>query len=240
MPALLKRIAIEVNGALGEQTSTVTSQSTDGHYISLRPLLHPTEEQGSFPFEWAFFGTNKDIEVSKVSETIDKQVFKFGFDTNVYLKVANIHEGPVSTQWETIANGVQQETGEIFPFGKDKAGVKFVEIWQPIDSNSEQFVITDGTNTSNRSIVLKIDNDEYFGMIIVVGKWVQGFLSKKNGSTASGLNSIRAFETGNGTLNTSLKFGSDFDKFPTMYDALKTGMTVDANGAVWDVIEAYY
>ncbi|SMN21246.1 similar to Saccharomyces cerevisiae YLR301W HRI1 Protein of unknown function that interacts with Sec72p and Hrr25p [Maudiozyma saulgeensis] len=240
MPALLKRIAFEVNGSLLEETNTITSESTDGHYISLRPLLHPTKEQTAFPFEWAFAGTNKDITVSKVSEDTVKEDFLFGFDSNKYLHIPNQHEGPVETYWKTIHNGVREETGEIFPMGKAQPGVKFMEMWQPIDFSKQDLVITDGSVTKGRSVTLKIDTAEYFGLIIVVGQWIQGFLSKKGQHSTEGLSFIRAFETSQGTVNTLVKYGSDFSKFPTLFDALSVGTVVDANGASWETLEAHY
>lgn len=240
MPALSKRIAFEVNGSLLEETCTITSESTDGHYISLRPLLHPTEEQAAFPFEWAFAGTSKDITVSTVSDDTVKQDFSFGFDSNKYLQIPNQHEGPVETYWKTIHNGVREETGEIFPMGKDKTGVKFMEMWQPIDFNKRDLVIIDGVERSGRSVTLQIDNAEYFGLVIVVGKWIQGFLSKKSEHSTSGLNFIRAFETAQGDLDFVTKYGKDFNKFPTMYDALKQGTLVDSNGIQWSTLEAHY
>lgn len=240
MPALLKRVAFEVNGSLMENTCTLTSESTDGHYISLRPLLAPTAAQAAFPFEWAFAGTNKDITVSKVSEDTVKEEFRFGFDTNVYLDVQPRHNGPVETYWQTIASGVRQEKGQIFPGGKDQPGVNFMEMWQPVDFASEQLVIIDGKPQQGRSVTLKIDSKEYNGLVIVVGKWIQGFLSKKGASTAAGLSFVRSYEVPGAPVDTSIKFGADFAKFPTMFDALKVGQTVDANGAAWEVIEAHY
>ncbi|GMM55284.1 Hri1 protein [Maudiozyma humilis] len=223
-----------------ENTCTLTSESTDGHYISLRPLLAPTAAQAAFPFEWAFAGTNKDITVSRVSADTVKEEFRFGFDTNVYLDVKPRHEGPVETYWQTIASGVRQETGEIFPAGKTQPGVKFMEMWQPVDFASEKLVIIGAEAQQGRSVTLKIDSAEFQGLVIVVGKWVQGFLSRKRAAAAEGLSFVRAFEVPGSNVDTAVKFGKDFDKFPTLFDALKVGQTVDANGAQWEVIEAHY
>ena len=240
MPALSKRIAFEVNGSLFEETCTFTSESTDGHYISLRPLLNPSKDQNEFPFEWAFAGTNKDIKISTVSKDTVKQDFEFGFDSNKYLQIPNQPEGPVETYWKTINNGVREETGEIFPMGHDQPGVKFMEMWQPIDFNKRDPVIIDGVAQQGRSVTLQIDNDEYFGLVIIVGKWIQGFLSKKSEHTAKGLNFIRAFETSQGDLDIVTQYGTDFNKFPTLFDALKQGTLVDSNGIQWETIEAHY
>lgn len=152
----------------------------------------------------------------------------------------NQHEGPVETYWQTIHNGVRQEKGEIFPMGKDQPGVKFMELWQPIDFSKEDIVITDGSVTKGRSVTLQIDTAEYFGLVIVVGQWIQGFLSKKGQNSKEGLSFIRAFETSQGTVDTLVQYGADSNKFPTLFDALSVGTVVDANGASWKTLEAHY
>ena len=50
MPALLKRLLFQVGPHPNERTFTLSSVSTDGHYISLRPFVKPSGDELSFPF----------------------------------------------------------------------------------------------------------------------------------------------------------------------------------------------
>lgn len=239
MPSLFKRIAFEVAGQPNERTLTLSSGSNDGHYISLRPLVNPsTPEEKDFPWEWAFAGTKDDVDVT-VKEDGVQQVFKFWFDANVYLKIPNTHNGEVDTFWRTWDSGCLKETGTVFPFGKDKEGVDFIELWQPVDAQRDELIIQNHADSQGRSITFKVDNDDYFGLLIVVGRWTQGFLAKKNGSSHKDINFVRTLETAKDETKTLREFGSEVSKFPTKFDGIKKGDNVDVNGLTWEVIEAY-
>ncbi|CCC69893.1 hypothetical protein NCAS_0D03120 [Naumovozyma castellii] len=238
MPSLLKRILFEVAGHPNERTLTLSSASNDGHFISLRPLVKPsTEAEKKFPFEWAFAGTNANIKITPKSEGVAAQDFNFWFDANVYLNVPNTHRGEVNTTWTTWESGCIQETGKVFPFGKDKEGVSFMELWQPVDANRDELIITNDANSKGKSIVFKVDNAEYEGLVIVVGKWTQGFLSKKNGNSIEGLNFLRLLERESGKVEALVDYGKDAQKFPRDFANLKKGSSVDVNGLTWEVIE---
>lgn len=239
MPSLFKRIAFEVAGHPNERTLTLSSGSNDGHYISLRPLVKPaTPEEKAFPWEWVFAGTKDDIDVT-VKENGAQQVFKFWFDANVYLNTPNTHRGAVDTFWETWDSGCLKESGTVFPFGKDKEGVDFVELWQPIDAERDEMIIQNHADSKGRSITFKVDNDQYSGLVIVVGRWTQGFLAKKGGASTEGLSFVRTLETAKGETKTLEQYGADVAKFPTKFTDIKKGDKVDVNGLTWDIIEAY-
>lgn len=239
MPSLFKRIAFEVAGQPNERTLTLSSGSNDGHYISLRPLVNPsTPEEKAFPWEWAFAGTKDDVDVT-VKENGAQQVFKFWFDANVYLDIPNTHRGSVNTFWETWESGAIKESGTVYPFGADKEGVNFIELWQPVDAQRDELIIQNHADSKGRSITFRVDNDEYTGLVIVVGRWAQGFLARKNGSTTKDLNFIRTLETAQGETKTLRAFGTNINKFPTQFTDIKKGDKVDVNGLTWDVIEAY-
>ncbi|CCD24389.1 Hri1p NDAI_0D00750 [Naumovozyma dairenensis CBS 421] len=243
MPELLKRIAFEVAGNPDERTFTLSSGSNDGHYLSLRPLVKPRTPEGKeFPFEWAFAGTNKDITVTPIegSENTVKQDFNFWIDINAYLNVPNTHRGVVNTVWTTWDSGCIKEAGEVFPFGKDKQAVPFIELWQPIDANKEDLVIVQESNKTLKSIVLKIDDSEYSGLVIVVGKWVQGILIKKSDGTKKGLNFMRLQEASNGSYKSLIEYGIDSSKFPKKFDSLEKDAVLSVAGLNWTVIEATY
>lgn len=239
MPALLKRLIFQVGPNPNERTVTFSSVSNDGHFISLRPLAKPqTAAEKEFPFEWAFAGTKDDVKVTPISEGVVTQDFNFWFDGNKYLNIPNTHSGVVNTTWKTWESGLIEETGTVFPTGSSNPGVDFRELWQPMDFNKSEEVIAplgfDGSK--GKSIVLKVSNAEYDGLLVVVGRWVQGFLSKKNESTTKGLSFIRLIET-NGSYETANKYGVDVAKFPTKFTGLKAGETVESSGLNWEVIE---
>ena len=241
MPSLLRRELFTVAGNSNERTLTLSSTSNDGHYLSLRPLVKPTTEaETAFPFEWAFFGTNEDIQSTIESPTKLTHVFDFGFDANVYLNTPNTHRGPVETHWIVWDSGCLQEAGFVFPFGSEKPGVEFMELWQPIDINRDEYVIVPEDKQKGRSVVLSVDCEKYHGMVIVVGKWVQGILADKRESTTLGLSFVRSVEESDGKYKTLIKYGKDFEKFPTAFNDLSVGSSVDVNGATWKVLEATY
>lgn len=240
MPFLFKRISFEVAGQASERTLTLSSGSNDGHYISLRPLLNPsTLEEKEFPWEWAFAGTKDTVEVNN-KENGCQQIYNFWFDANVYLQTPNTHRGPIDTFWATWESGLLKETGTVYPFGKDKDGVDFVELWQPVDAQREEFVIQDKAESKGRSVTFKVDNDQFYGLVIVVGRWAQGVLAQKGNSTTKGLNFIRSVESVNGDIKNLIQFGSDVNKFPSVFTKVKKGDEVEANGLTWNVIEAYF
>ena len=84
MPALLKRLLFQVGPHPNERTFTLSSVSTDGHDISLRPFVKPSGDELSFPFEWAFAGTNETVKVNDQGNGVVTQDFNFWLDTNVY------------------------------------------------------------------------------------------------------------------------------------------------------------
>ncbi|CCK70985.1 Hri1p KNAG_0F03230 [Huiozyma naganishii CBS 8797] len=242
MPAICKRVLFEAGGNVNERTLTLSSVSNDGHYISVRPLVKKnTEAEREFPFEWVFAGTKDHIEVTNETDGVtQKQVFDFWLDTNVYLGISNTHRGKVHTKWTTWESGLLLEQGTVFPFGKDGEGVDFKELWQPIDANRDELVIQDKLESQGRSVTFKVDNNEYFGLVVVVGKWVQGFLAKKNGGSKRDLNFVRLVESAfAGKYTTLERYGVDADKFPCEFDTVKKGDHVTANGVQWEVIEAH-
>lgn len=243
--SLLKRIVFQVGPVPNERAFGLTSLSNDGHFISLRPFVKthgPSEEQ--FPFEWAFAGTNKNNTVTKVKEGVVNQDFNFLFDVNVYLNVPNTHRGEIKTVWTNWESGCIAENGHVYPAGADQEAVPFFELWQPLDPTKAELVIPlkeeDLKAKSAKSIVFQVGNDSgYDGLLIVTGKWSQGFLSKKNDGTIKGLNFIRSLETNDSSsLQTLLNYGVDSAKFPTNFNNVKKGDVVNAGGLKWKVIES--
>lgn len=243
--SLLKRIAFQVGPVPNERAFAMTSLSNDGHFISLRPFVKthgPSEEE--FPFEWAFAGTNKNNTVTNVKEGVVNQDFNFLFDVNVYLNVPNTHRGEIKTIWTNWESGCIAENGHVYPAGADKEAVPFFELWQPLDPTKSELVIPfkeeDLKAKSAKSIVFKVGSDSgYDGLLIVTGKWSQGFLSRKNDGTIKGLNFIRSLETNDSSsLQTLLSYGVDSAKFPTKFNIVKKGDVVDAGGLKWEVIES--
>lgn len=233
MPGLFKRILFEVAGTQNERTLTLSSTSTDGHFISLRPLVKPaTKEEIEFPWEWVFAGLNTNVNVS-VAGNVTKQVFDMGFDANVYLGIENTHRGSIHTNWITWDSGCLQETGTVYPFGADKEGVDFVEVWQPIDANEEKFIMIDG-EAKAKSITFQVDTDDFEGLLIVVGNYAQGYLAQKGTNTTKGLNFLRTYND-----KVLVEFGSNVSKFPTDYNNVKKGDKIEVEGLTWNVIEAY-
>lgn len=240
MPALLKRSLIKVGPKANENTLTLSSVSNDGHYISLRPLVKPTTpEEKAFPFEWAFAGTKDDVAVTKEADGRTKQVFDFWFDSNKYLNIPNTHTGKVETYWEEWNSGCLEETGVIYPFGKDKEGVEFTELWQPLNPNREEFVIAKDASTEATSIVFKTTSPEYNGLVVVVGQWIQGFLCKVGGSTTDDINFVRYYREESDCIVLVQKFGKDIAKFPHEFYAVRKGNCVNADGVKWQVIESH-
>ncbi|CAI4046728.1 Hri1p SKDI_12G3330 [Saccharomyces kudriavzevii IFO 1802] len=242
MPALLKRLLFQVGPQPNERTFTLSSVSDEGHYISLRPFVKPSgSSESAFPFEWVFAGTNKSVKVSDLGNGVVTQDFNFWLDTNVYLNVPNTHRGEVNTTWKDWDSGCIEETGAVYPFGPEKESVSFRELWQPVDPSREDLVIVSPNGekfTSNaKSIVLKVTDEAYDGLVIIVGRWVQGFLSKKDQGTTEGLNFVRLLERDSGKFESLLSFGKEVKKIPQSYENLKNGSTVTIEGLNWEVIE---
>ena len=90
-----------------------------------------------------------------------------------------------------------------------------------------------------KSFAAYVDDDEFQGMVIVVGKWAQGLLLKKGDSSTKSISIMRAIVKDNKAHVLIEQFGSDFDKFPE-YFAVKEGEKIIAGGVEWDVIESNY
>lgn len=246
MPELLKRLVFQVGPVPNERAFALSSVSNDGHLISLRPFVKPQgPSEQKFPFEWAFAGTNKDVAVTQVKPNVVNQDFSFWFDANVYLNVPNTHRGVIKTSWETWESGCIAETGEVFPHGGDKDGISFFELWQPLDPTKEELVIkaekNEATAASAKSIVFKTASGSgYDGLVVVTGKWAQGFLSKQNVGTIEGLNFIRTQEVETSSVaEVVLQYGEECQKFPREFNGVKLGDVVDVDGLKWEVIESY-
>lgn len=238
MPSLLKRVVFQVGSVPNERAFALSSVSNDGHFVSLRPLCKPvTKAEKEFPFEWAFGGTNRDVTVTEVKEGVVKQDFNFGFDANVYLNTPNTHRGLIETLWENWDSGCIAETGKVYPAGVDKEGVSFFELWQPVDPSKEELVME--ASDTGKSIVFKTKNGSgYDGLFIVTGQWSQGFLSKNGEGTTKGLNFIRLLERPSG-LKILLRYGVDFEKFPTKVCGVSKGDVLNFGGIEWEVIESH-
>ncbi|GCE97973.1 eIF2 alpha kinase Hri1 [Zygosaccharomyces mellis] len=245
MPQLLKRLAFQVGSVPNERTTTFTSISNDGHYISLRPLVNlNTTSEEEFPFEWVFAGLNSDVKLVPISEGVVEQDFNFWLDTNRYLNLPNTHRGEVQTTWTQWDSGSVAENGEVFPNGSASPGVPFFELWHPLDPNRvEQVLLNDPLTTAEaskaRSIVFRVRSGQgYDGLVIVTGRWAQGFLSKENDATVDGLNFLRTVELEDGSREAIILYGSDAEKFPQEYLGYEAGGHVEVHGLEWDVIES--
>ena len=244
---LFKRLVFQVGDSANERTFTLSSVSKNGHFISLRPFTKPTEDEKKFPLEWVFAGTNDRVKVTPTTNADGKPVlqqdFDMGFDTNVYLNVENTHRGVINTFWQNWESGCVEETGKVFPFGKDKEGIPFMELWQPIDPNSKDLVILDAGDGRKidgpvRSTVLKVvDGQDFEGLMIIVGEWAQGYLADKNKSSVDGLSFVR-YHVSNEKLSSGLfEYGSQLSKFPNDFSNVKEGSVLTIDGLKWEVIE---
>lgn len=246
---LFKRLAFQVGPNISENTFTLSSVSKQGHFISLRPFTKPTKDQEEFPFEWVFAGTSSHVKVKPTTDSegnaVLQQDFDMEFDSNVYLNVENTHRGVINTFWKTWASGCLEETGKVFPFGKDKEGVSFMELWQPIDPNVKDLTIVGGGDdyaapTSVRSVVLQLTAGQgHEGLIVIVGNWAQGYIAKEGSNSAAGLSFIRYYISNEKASKIYTEYGADANKFPTDLSSFgSTGSTITVNGLKWDVIEA--
>lgn len=245
MPQLLKRLAFQVGSVLDERTTTFTSISNDGHYISLRPLVNlNTASEEEFPFEWVFAGLNTDVKLEPLRDGVVKQDFRFWLDTNAYLNFPNTHRGEVNTVWTQWDSGSVAENGEVFPTGVNNPGVQFFELWHPLDpTRVDQVLLNDPITTAKASksccTVFKVaPGESYDGMVIVTGRWAQGFLSKHNNASVDGLNFLRTVELEDGTRDALVLYGPDAEKFPQEYLGYHAGGSVEVHGLKWDVIES--
>ncbi|KAH3903339.1 Hri1p SCDLUD_000965 [Saccharomycodes ludwigii] len=250
MVAVFKRELIQViPNPPNERTFTLSTVTDKGHYISLRPLVKPTtEEEKKFPFEWGFGGRNTSVEIINVNSNSFKQNFVFELDLNEYLQIPNTHSGLINTLWTTWDSGCLEETGELFPFGKNKESVAFRELWQPIDPSKsvdfDHLTLKDGDDAHNgskeTSVALHIDNDTFVGLVVVAGNILQGILFKKNDNTIKGTNFIRGIIASEEKkeFTYSIKYGEDVTSFPldlfTKHDSIKVGDVISQ----WKVIES--
>ncbi|KAL6939311.1 hypothetical protein ACO0RG_003147 [Hanseniaspora osmophila] len=219
-----------------ETTSTFSSVTNAGHFISLRPFVNKAGHE-DFPFEWCFGGISKYSQASQLDADTAQIIFTMELDTNTIRKVENVDKDPVTTKWATWPSGDVEETGEVFPFGKDKEGVKFRELWQPINPDTyeteQKFNILPRSADASKfaSIALYVNNSEFHGLVTIVGNFVQGFLHKKGTESMS---FIRAAFNGS-KYEYSIKFGPNVDVFPTKFH---NGVKVGEKVGVFEVIEA--
>ncbi|SCU81418.1 LAFA_0C04786g1_1 [Lachancea sp. 'fantastica'] len=242
MVVLNKRYTFQVGQApANERTLTLTSASNEGYFISLRPFVQPNASEKEFPFEWGFAGSPASAKMGKKDAETDTVDFDFEFDTNVHLNLENTHRGVIKTLWKTWESGLVEERGQVFPFGDDKEGFDFFELWQPLDSTRPGFVVLDDNSADQekaRSVVLTVDTDEYKGLVTVVGRWAQGILFKKSENTINGINFLRAVEQQEGSWKTLLQYGSDFSKFPKSFVASLDSAVEGNSGLTWRVVES--
>ncbi|CEP63031.1 Hri1p LALA0_S07e00848g [Lachancea lanzarotensis] len=242
MVSLNRRYTFQVGDALAnERTLTLSSGSNEGYLISLRPFVHPNASENEFPFEWGFAGPPASAKVGKKDSETDTIDFNFEFDTNVHLKLENTHRGVINTFWKTWESGLIEERGQVFPFGADKAGIEFFELWQPLDSTRPDYVALDENSANQetaRSVVLTVDSTDFRGLVITVGRWVQGILFKKSENTIKGINFLRAVEQQDGSWKTLLNYGSDFDKFPQSFVAPLHAAIEGSSALTWKVVES--
>ena len=237
MPSLLQRKLMQVKPEDAyENTRTLTTTTDKGHYLSLRPLINPTAEQEEFPFESLFGGLNNTISISNIDETTIKQDFSFGIHSNRVLGLP-MQDAAVPTVWKTWESGDIQETGTVHPFGLDKEGVDFVELWQPL--NAEAYQSKDDfrvgfTAENARSVTLKIDSKEFYGIVTIVGNIVQGLLHKKENPSISCIRCVVDSETLR-FKKYEIKFGESLLQFPSeIPESLVVGSFIHG----WEVIEA--
>ncbi|CDO95348.1 unnamed protein product [Kluyveromyces dobzhanskii CBS 2104] len=239
MVTLTKRVLFEIipNGP-DETTLTLSSTTNKGNFISVRPFVNTKGKE--FPFEWAFGGTSDNMEVEKIDERANAIDFNFKFDTNVKQELPETHRGVIKTVFKTWDAGLVEETGSVFPWGADGTEVKFRELWQPVDPTRLEFVElanADEVDQNANSIALTVDNEEYNGLVIVVGRWVQGILFKKGVNSLAGINLIRSQINEKNSISDLVKFGPDATKFPKEI-LLKEGSTTISSGLEWTVIES--
>lgn len=237
MPALLQRKLMQVKpNAAYENTRTYSTVTNEGHYVSLRPFINPSAEQEEFPFESLFGGLNKTVEVTKVDDTTVKQSFSFGIHSNRILGLP-MQDSPVHTVWKTWESGDMEETGTIHPFGLDKEGIDFVELWQPLDAEAYESKDTyrvGPTSDKARSVALKMDTKEYDGVVTIVGNIVQGLLHKKDDNTISAVRCVVDSETLR-FKKYEIKYGESLMQFPSeLPESLVVGSFIHG----WEVIEA--
>ncbi|CAH01291.1 Hri1p [Kluyveromyces lactis] len=239
MVSLTKRVLFEViPNPPDETTLTLSSTTNKGHYISVRPFVNA--EGKEFPFEWAFGGTSDHIELKKINERANSLNFNFKFDTNVKLNVPETHRGVIKTVFKTWDSGLVEETGSVFPWGTEGTEVKFRELWQPVDPTRLEFVELNNekdVDQAANSIALSVDNEEYEGLVIVVGRWIQGILFKKGVNTLDGINLFRSQIDEKNSIVSLVKFGADADKFPQEV-LLNEGSITTSKGLEWSVIES--
>lgn len=238
MVSLYKRLLFQtLSEEPNETTLTLSTTTNKGNYISLRPFLKCDSSQ-KFPFEWVFGGLSDSANIIVQDASTTEIDFNFQFDTNVYLNVPNTHRGEIQTFWKVWKSGCIEETGTVYPFGFNNPGVSFRELWQPLNPNEEDFVLlSDHNNTNITSITLYLNSDKYNGIVVIVGKWCQGILFKKNDGTIKGLSFVRLVQRSDGSWKKLIEFGDDFNKFPTKFD-VKENQKIIIDGEVWDVIES--
>lgn len=218
-----------------ENTRTLTTTTNSGHYLSLRPFINPTAEQEEFPFEALFGGLNDSVIVSKIDNKTIKQDFLFGIHSNRILGLP-MQSSPVPTVWKTWESGDIQETGTVNPPGLENEGVDFVELWQPL--NADYYQSKDDykvglTAENSRSVTLKIDTKEFYGIVTIVGNIVQGLLHKKENSTISAIRCVVDSETLR-FKKYEIKYGESLLQFPSeIPESLVVGSFIHG----WEIIE---
>lgn len=236
MPSLFQRKLIQIKPEkASEPTRTLSSVSNNGNYVSLRPYINVTPQVEEFPFESSFAGLSTSCEVSRIDENNVKQSFKFDIHTNRILGIP-FQDSAVDTYWETWASGDIEETGTVHPFGLDKEGIDFVELWQPLNADtytSKTNFLVGETDSKARSVTLKLDSDDYYGIAVIVGDVVQGILNKKKTKEISALRCVIDKETLR-FKKYEIKFGPDLMKFPT---ELPVSLVVGSFINGWEIIE---
>lgn len=236
MPSLLQRKLMQIKPQEAyENTRTLTTTTNKGHYLSLRPLINPTEEQEKFPFEALFGGSSDSVIVSKIDDKTVKQDFLFGIHSNRILGLP-MQSFPLPTVWKTWESGDIQETGTVTPPGLNNEGIDFVELWQPLNADvyqSKDDYRVGLTADNARSIALKIDTKEFYGIVTIVGNVVQGLLHKKENNTISALRCVVDAETLR-FKKYEIKYGEAVLQFPSeIPESLVVGSFIHG----WEIIE---
>ncbi|XBW34699.1 hypothetical protein QEN19_000266 [Hanseniaspora menglaensis] len=237
MPYLFQRKLMQVlPGQADESTRTLSSVSNEGHYVSLRPFIKAAKDQEEFPFESCFAGFNKSCIVSKIDEKTTKQTFLFDIHSNRVLGIP-LQDAPLDTYWTTWVSGDIEERGTIHPNGPENEGIKFIELWQPIKAEtylSKDNFLVGSTDSTSRSITLKMDSEQYYGIVVIVGDVVQGLLHKKKAKDISVLRCVVDKDTLR-FKKYEIKFGEDLMKFPI---EVPSSITVGSFINGWEIIES--
>lgn len=209
----------------------------NAHFVDIRALVSPSDEQEPFPFDWAFYG-----QVIKPADPNGETTYTHDIDSRYINAIANgsqdadkFLEADCGSS-KTLDNGDEAETGTMLNPESMKVE-KFLEIWRPLDPTVAPEKIPShgrGKGGAHCLVLVPSPGQKFTGKLVKVGNWVQAIVKEEGVDGVQSLSIVRAAQPADGTgFSPLISWGSSVNVVPLDYDAFDTSNEVVINGLVW-------